>query len=217
MRAPTDHETAALDALVTVARPIILREFRADSCIASCRLAMDALTYFGITTIEQPVTAMVINHEAAALLSAGTTMQELSDILVRLSPETPGGPWTIGVGVGSGAAGTWSGHLIVTVPDIRAVIDLSIDQASRPHKNISLEPYWGVVDRDDWWEPDASRESTLFPVASPDGSVIMLDRHAVDPMGYRVSPNWTRSGQSGKAVYRALAGQIIREMKPLVG
>lgn len=215
MRAPTENETAVLDALVAVARPIILSEFRADSCIASCRLAIDTLAYFGITGVEKAVTALVVNKEAATLLNNGMTMTDLGTLLNTLSSEQPGGPWTIGIGVGTGKVGAWAGHLIVTLPEIHGVLDLSIDQGSRPHKNIHLEPYWGVLDDDGWWSEDED-SSPLYPIASPDGTLVMLDRRATDPTGYLTSPNWKRKGVVGQGTYRTLTGRLIREVKALL-
>lgn len=216
MRTPTDQEAAVLDALVDAARPVIRTEFRADSCIASTRIGIDALAYFGIRAVELPVSVLVFNADAAALVSAGVTLEDLREQTRAIPVERPGGPWTIGVGMGTGLPGAWPGHLIVTVPEIGVICDLSIDQAARPQKDLPLESYWTHVGDPAWWG-QVEGADPFVQVRGPHGAVLMVDRRLPDPYGYRSSPNWTKKPGSDRRpvarMYQRLTGQVIRDMR----
>lgn len=211
MRPLTLHEASVLDALVEVARPIILEEFNLDSCIATTRIGIDVLDYFGIKATALPISAVVFNKEALDLLTSGTSMEDLKAIMAAIPIDEPGGPWSIGVGAGGPLKhNDWAGHLIATIPEASTIIDLSIDQASRPHKNFTLVPYHAVLDEDDWW----SGKEPMATFSNADGCYLLLDRRVPDPVGYLSSPNWKRtSNVEGGKPFKALTGRIIRAVK----
>lgn len=214
VRNPTPREEAILDALVAVARPIIREEFNADSCIASTKAALDALAYFGVHGREMPVVSILFNAEAAQLLEGGMDMTELGQRTSQIPADEPDGPWSVGVGAGPGGVGKWPGHLVSTVPGIGAVIDLSLDQAARPHKNLNPTPFWAHVDNPAWWGPKPA--TPIHTLGTSDGTVVVLDRRARDPRGYKSSPNWDLRGPGREAVHRKVVAGIITAMREVV-
>lgn len=214
LREPTARETAIFDALVEVARPVILSAFNPDSCIASTRLGMDVLAYFGIQTREIPLLLAVFNADAVALLQQGKTMDEVKAETLRYSPEDEGGPWTMAVGAPTGRAPGWAGHLVIGHPATGAVIDLSADQAARPHKGLELTPYWLRIPDPAWWNDPTEVHSTI----SGEGVAVLFDRRCPDPTGYLRSGNWKRrTPTGGPGLYRDLTGQIIRAVRDRTG
>jgi hypothetical protein len=214
MREPTAYEIRVLDALVAHARPIILTEFTADSCIASTRLGLDVLAYFGITGREYAVLVAAFNREAAALLEAGVSMEDIGARTSAIPADVAGGPWTIGIGASplGGRSGGWSGHLVIGIPSIGVLVDLSADQASRPHKGMVFAPSWQRVADPDWFTDPTGKHGVQDTVT---GMLMIVDREAApDPTGYLESPNWRRrDGRSGGEAFKRLTGQIIRRMK----
>jgi hypothetical protein len=200
-----------LDALVGVARPIILSEFRKDSCIASTRVAIDALAYFGVKAEPLPVIATIFNAEAAAILNGGGTLEELAAAQQEKELDEPGGPWSLAIGTGHSRNNDrpiWEGHLVAAIPDEQVFIDLSIDQAARPTKGMNFEPYWTRVEDDHWW----NGEETLHQLTHENGMVLIMDRRAADPEGFKASNNWKATGHM-KSVMRDVTGKVIRAMK----
>lgn len=207
MREPTAEQRRLFDAITDLARPVILTQYTADSCIASTRLGLDVLAYFGVPATEMPLHVGVYNAEAVALLEGGMTFPELAEELQRHSVEEDGGPWSVGIGPGGGG---YAGHLVITVPSLGVVIDLSADQFTREHKNIHLKPYWARVDDEEWWTDDEA----FYPLLADDGSMIMLDRRAHDKTGYLRTPNWKRrSASSGPGEFKRLTGEVIRQVR----
>lgn len=200
-----------MDALVKVARPIILESFDDDSCVASTRIAIDALAYFGIAAEPLPLTVTLLNAETVRLANEGLSFDEIGKIQGQSKVTDEGGPWGIAVGTGRSMKSKngrkpWAGHLVATIAAEHILIDLSIDQATRTHKNMHLEPFWTRVE-DDWW--DGSKSVTELNNA---GMSMILDRNAADPRGFLTSPNWKLSGNY-RATFRDATGKIIRAIK----
>ena len=100
----------------------------------------------------------------------------------------------------------WAGHLVAALPDDHIIVDLSIDQVTRPHKNMHLEPFWTRVE-DEWWGGD--KPVTELNSA---GMSMILDRVAADPKGFLTSPNWKLSGIY-RSTFKDTTGRIIRAIK----
>lgn len=202
----TPRHRAVLDALTEVARPIILEQFNPDSCIASTRIGIDALAYFGLRGEPLPVSALLFNPEAMDLLQHGTTMEDLKAQMDLIPADGEGGPWSLGLGLGSQQPGAWAGHLVVALKQHHTIVDLSADQASRPHKNMPVQPYHVTIDDPDWWS--GTQPAATFTTSN--GTALILDRRSPDPDGYRRTPNWTMTGSTDKALYKDLTGRVIR-------
>jgi hypothetical protein len=203
------EQKRVLDAVTEQARPILLEEFRADSCIASTKVGLDVLAYFGMRGEPLAVSAMLFNAEAMTMLNEGTSMEDLHAVMKAIPADQPGGPWSLGLGVGSSQPGTWAGHLVVALPQYRTIVDLSADQASRPHKGLTVETFHAVIDNTEWW----SGEDPIVTFGTSEGATFVLDRRSPDPEGFRSAPNWQAKGSSSPALYKALTGRIIRAVK----
>lgn len=209
MNDPDSYQRSVFDALVA-ARPILLESFDVDSCIASTRIGIAALDYFGIRARELPVQVLVINAEADAFVSSGGSQDELAAIMQASDLSTPGGPWTLMLGstVPQPTRPGWAGHLVIAVDEVGVVIDLSADQAARPHKGLDLKPFWGRISDPAWWDGTERRVWTRLP--GHDGGAMLWDREPPDPLGYLVSPNW---GSRDRNLIKTITGQVIRAMK----
>jgi len=214
----SDTEKRAVEvvtALVRIARPVLLEQFSRDSCIAATRIGIDVLEYFGVQAIPVPVGLMIFNGEATKLISQGLPTPEIRRLMLERSADEPGGPWSVLVGADLNRPQGWAGHLVIGVPSIRTVADLSLDQASRPHKQMDLEPTAYVIPDDAWWLGNEPRY--LMRATNPktgDEVTVMLDA-ALDPEGFKRSRNWLRGigDRVGTAVFREVTGKIIRLMK----
>lgn len=204
-----------LAALAKVGRPPMLEYFGRRSCIAATRIGLDVLDYFGVRAEAIPLFVVVMNGEALDLLEQGLSQQELMVEMQKLGPDEPGGPWSIGVGAQIENSRDWAGHLVIGVPDERLILDLSFDQASRPHKDLPFpdEGQLFPVPDEDWW---ARRKPRAAFSGSVDGRRVglLLDHNTNDPDGYKRSQNWRRDGRSGgRAAFREVTGNVIRAIK----
>jgi len=201
-----------------VIRPIVLEHFHEDSCIATARITIDVLSYFGIHSRPAAVETIIFNGEAASLMRAGATPEQLRDAVYSRTPEQPDGPWSVGLGFrrSSEEAG---GHVVVWVPSERVCLDFSLDQASRPHKGAILGPavfkIAGAVSLD---ESGALPLDFVFSgeVAQPPPNGPAYVEYRVVPDWFRGSPNWRRTsvGVAGaQATFRDITGRAIKQIR----
>lgn len=173
-----------LRALRKYARPKILKCFNADSCIATTKVAVDVLNHFGYHAKPQPVRVLIYNWKLYSRLNT-------FDGIFRE------GEWSVGLGFEGGktitqGVGAYAGHLVALLEREKGdyIIDLSLDQASRPHKDIHLEPSV-------WYLPKQWRnneDSDIKVVLKGDkSSLIYYPIHNDD---YLKSPNWTELYQT---------------------
>lgn len=119
---------------------------RPDSCILQCRVLLEALRNFGIAAKPMPVDVHILNPPYHRHVEDGTGVETEAELMALHAAD---GSWTIGLGVGEGAPGKWSnGHLIVLGDGWMA--DPSLGQASRPDRDINLEPLLAPVSADFW-------------------------------------------------------------------
>jgi hypothetical protein len=198
MGEPTLREARILDALVRRVRPAVLREFTADSCVATTRIALDVLEHFGFQGQAYPLLTVVLNPAATDLLHQGKTLSDIGPLTRH------GGPWTIGLGARTPGQ-QFVGHVVLGSRDIGIVADLSIDQASRPEHDLFLRPFWQPVPPR--WFADST---AIAAMESTSGVTIILDRSLCpDPVAYQRSPNWHRQPES---VMRPLIAEMIRQV-----
>lgn len=203
-------------ALAKVGRPPILEYFGRRSCIASTRIGLDVLAYFGVQAEPLPLFMLVLNGEAINLAATGMSQAELRAEMNKYGLDEPGGPWGIGVGAEIENSKDWAGHLMIAVPNLRVLLDMSFDQASRPHKDLSFPDEGQVFAAfdDAWWGGERSRTSFTGQVRDGSRVGLILDRDCADPEGYRRSANWRRQGRNnGRGVFREVTGRIIRLVK----
>lgn len=197
-----EHQRQILTLLLEHARPAILEEFRADSCIASTRIGLDVLDHFGILAEPLPVSVTIFNPVMVEKYDEGMTLpqskQEMEE-WVRLY-----GAWAIGLGHGGDQGPLkWPGHLVMLV-EKELLVDLSIDQVNRPQRNIVLHPF-----ATNTFPEFLSGEEGLC--AKVNGCML---RYLVlkGNKGYTTSPNWMiRLQRAG--IVRNIIRKIEEELK----
>lgn len=108
----------------------MLKTLRPDSCVLASRVAIDVLSHYGYAASPHPVAIMASNDVRWQAMQSGRD-----------------GPWVdkaggYSVGVGRLPTSNETRHLVVVVPAQLKMIDLSLDQFSRPEKGIPLQPTW---------------------------------------------------------------------------
>lgn len=176
-----------LDAVVAEVRPIILTAFRKDSCIVSSRIGQEVLAYFGVKAEARACIVQAMNPGCWAAYERGE------------EPDWPGGDWGVVIGKPGEPEepGRVNYHVALEVEG-GFLLDLSIDQASRPHKGIPLEPFWAPIIGD-------LHNGHTHVLERDDGCVItyrLLDRD------FSQAPDW-----KDRARRKPLVGQAIRQVR----
>jgi hypothetical protein len=147
-------ELIKLKTIAMTVREEVLQFWHDRSCIASTRVALNVLEYFGYK--GKPVALSI-----AAFNSAGWKLVT-ADPQISTS-EWPPEAWSVGV-AGTGkfdpVNDDWDGHLVALIDsrnekDTQLIVDTSLDQLSRPQRGIELE-------------------ANVFPVPRPWGGVEMV-------------------------------------------
>lgn len=198
-----------LNTVVTETRPRVLEHFSPDSCVATTRILIDVLEYFGVPGKPYAVEVAVFNQEARLILESDG-LEAVAEAVHARSTEETGGPWTLGLGLNIDTE-DGAGHVVVGVPGMGVLLDGSIDQVSRPRKNILLEPFAVHIPETGFFShPDGQcgftttvngHESTLVYTRSP------VNRYAK-------SPNWRRQldGKPSR-VFHVIAADVIRAVR----
>lgn len=171
-----------ISALVEHARPIILTRFRPDSCIMSARVALDALSYFGIPAAPMTVRAFVANRRLLKRLGKGQFDRRRN------------GEWSVGIGYGYDPnridpENAFDGHLVLISPHVggETLIDLSLDQAARPQYGIHAKPLAHDMPPG-WRENDLCLHFNSWGVMYRPHTPRAFSPAAAD---YRLSPDWS--------------------------
>jgi len=115
---------------MTVLAATLMMLDEAKSCVASTRIAIEVLKKFNISARPLPVRVQAYNAVAQRLLEEGKREQIM----------TSNTAWSIGLGYDTRKLKHgFPGHLVSYVID-RYLLDLTIDQLSRPEKHMTLSP-----------------------------------------------------------------------------
>jgi hypothetical protein len=194
----TDHADIIEAARLRV-RPIVLSRFNKFSCVASARVLIDCLTYFGIKAEPYPVTAFIINGVGREMIEAGDSLEEVYQIAMEHTVEDPEGPWTVGLGHDDGDP-EGAGHVVVYLPEKDAFMDISLDQINRPHKGIDFPPM--VM---------SGRPDETLSFVDDNGAAII---YYPDPPGrFQKSPNWRGISRGDREAFKDVTGRAIRAIK----
>jgi hypothetical protein len=138
-----DRAVEIIEAIRLYARPEILKWYRPDSCIASSRVVFDLLRHYGMKPLAMACHVRVLN--AALLKRIEKEGRHPKDEAEIRKWSRGDGSWNIGIGgTGQARPHRWDGHLVVLAYR-QVMIDVSIDQANRPRKNIELKPIVATV------------------------------------------------------------------------
>lgn len=173
--------------LLKYARPEILKEFRADSCIVSTAIGLDVLTAFGVLAEPFAVRTTIFNEAFVNRIEGGSPWPKGDEVRHWTDED---GSYSVGIGVGTQQPNKWAGHLCI-LAEKRYLIDLSIDQATRPLYNMEFKPMCVEV------------EDTFIHAVAPKvfkyGPCVMRIE-AISSLGYVTSPDWTFVGRRKKIV-----------------
>lgn len=166
-----------------------------NSCISMSRFMCEVLGYFGVEAQAKHVSLLVLNKVAADALAAGVF--KLDEPFPK-DLEDAGG-WTVGIGTPKEGEHV-VGHVAVIAGD--KLIDASLDQASRPHKDIELEA--AVMD----YNPEHNNQV----YQTPEGVLLVYKVHDEYPefvTKFKDSPDWRMFKQR----YGKVVGQVIKQLK----
>jgi hypothetical protein len=107
--------------------------FRPDCCIAATAILIDVLDYFHLTARPLSVIATVFNPA----MSERIEREGMPTLEQAEADWFPKGCYSLAVGLGENEPGKWPGHLVAALAD-RVLMDLTLDQADRPHQGIVL-------------------------------------------------------------------------------
>jgi hypothetical protein len=174
-------------AFAETARPVILRYFNRSSCIASSRIALEVLRYFGIDARAIPVRfALQVPSLKIAFVSGLTSEQKLkaratAGTFIELEP----GPEIRNVGGGS-----WNGHVIVHAGG--CLLDPSFDQAldaiAQGGAQIDASPRVAVFALDG--EPVPDYFEARFTAWLDDETEIYVEYASIEDDSFKRAPAW---------------------------
>lgn len=197
------------------ARAAMAASWSDDSCIAATRLACLLARSVEMPARPVPLRAVVMNPAATRHRERTGELPASMD-----RPLDPEAPWCVGVGYtpdgGPPAEGRYGGHLVALLGagDATVLVDLSLDQASRPARWITVGPLAVPVGRDAIPAGGALAVRLDHPGGDPRRacSVAYLDdpRHADGD--WEDSPDWRETGRFARLLL-ALAPRLARELE----
>jgi len=184
-----------------IARPIILEYFRKDSCIASTRITIEVFSRLGFKTIPFACHVRIFNGKFREIFEREKhwpTKEEMEKWITQ-------GAWSIGFGYGDHKGERYIGHLVAIVEN-KYLIDSSIDQAERPHKEIFFPAILvAEINR------DFRRGKEKLTIINDRGTVIVYEPKIKDRK-WETSPDWTVISRHTPAVGRILL-EIQQELE----
>lgn len=176
-----------------IARPIILEYFQKDSCIASTRITVEVFSRLGFKAMPLPCQVQVYNNKFREIFEREKhwpTKEEMEKWVTQ-------GAWGIGIGFGDHKGEGYLGHLVAIVEN-RYLIDSSIDQAERPHKEIFFPAILvAEINR------DFRRGKEKHTIINDRGTVMVYELKIKDRK-WETSPDWTVISRHTPAIKRIL-------------
>lgn len=192
------------------ARALMLQHWRPDTCIASTAIALKVLDHYGIPAQPLVVRAGVYNatlwEHIVASNGEWPSPEEVESVRER-------GGWSVMLGWnpnpehegGVGSIDTsrmgWSGHLVAIVQpqreERRGLLDLSLDQATRPEKNIHTRPFLGDQVDQAFLE---GNDQLIYTFSDWQGTVVVYQAYP-GITSYEVSPDWADSRRHTRYVH----------------
>lgn len=189
-------EQVILGTLAQFGREQILTEWEKDSCIASTGIALDILKHYEIPARPMCVTTMIFNAAAyAKIIEIG----RLPNPEESKAWQAEVGGWSVGLGFGERGGpkpNKWAGHLVAIVRD-QILLDLSIDQATRPQHNIFLQAGGGCIENAAKF---LSGEQVF--VTGSNGCLLIYERKNNED--YQKSPDWLETHRRKRVLFRTI-------------
>ena len=125
-------------AIMDVAPGVLARALSPDRCVAATRILLDVLHRLHVRASPLSVKVSIYNGAMCERVRAlGRRPQTFEEVLAWREA----GAWEVVVGESDGppGPGRWAGHLIALAWG-KVIFDLTLPQANRPQKGISLPP-----------------------------------------------------------------------------
>lgn len=178
-----------------IAHPIIREYFRADSCIASTAITIAVMKHFDIPAVEFPCRALVFNKAFMVRMRKEGHWPSPEETVEWTSG--PDNAWSVGVGFPK-TAEPYVGHLVAIV-DNKYLVDASIDQATRPAKELFLPPVLVTpITR------NFRRNKEKFELTNEHGERLIYEPRPKDKV-YLQAPDWTDTSRHTRPVLRIIA------------
>jgi hypothetical protein len=127
------YQYRILSAYMDAACNMLPKYYKTDCCIASSKIAIEILSKFHFKVRPLTVQITVLNPIIGSILQEEGKLPDDEEVARR-------GGWIMIVGSRQESQPKkWPGHLIPIVEE-KAIIDVSLVQANRPHKKINLHP-----------------------------------------------------------------------------
>jgi hypothetical protein len=198
-----------LNALVLIGREALNQHgLRSDCCIGGTKTAIEVCRYFGIEASGLTVRAEIFNPEYVRFfdeVGRGPKNEE------EEYEWRENGAWVCSIGdqnLPPIADGKWPGHLVMIASTEHGshLIDLTIDQANRPHKNIELSSLHFLVPTE-----FALKESQFMIQNVENGCIVVYDSYP-NNRTFAQAPDWGRARAKDR---KPLVGQIIRTINKM--
>lgn len=191
--------------LMNITREEILREFAADTCVLTVRVLHELLSMFGVESF--PVTAKLIvlcpkiTREVEKLKRLPTN-EELSRIQTKVNGHS--------VGVGTHTPAGRTGHLVLMLNyrGNRILLDPSLDQASRPNKDIRMQPLTVTM--------GAAEEANTAYIQWINGCTVAYWFYP-DRDDYSLTPDWCEPIRRDMVINRVMARILSSSFVALEG
>lgn len=202
-----DFNGSVIQRLPQVARPFILPEYGPDSCIASSFIGMKVLQHFKIPAKPLLVYNFILNHGFIAAVNIHSRMPhdaaELEEWHVRFGAHSIG----LGIRKGLNQQKKLDGHVVLQTEDY--LVDMSLDQASRPEYDMTLFPSAFKISKNDFDSTMAQDKQVIFDwKTNNDKAIKMITRMAnVQSINADIRL-WSLTN-----VNRAIIEQIVSELE----
>lgn len=192
-------DEAWLERFAQVTRKHVLEFYPPDSCIATCRIGAKVLRHFGVLVRPVPVRAMAFTPDRWALHERGMALDD-----PRLAATGHcvliGHTGEVYESAEEGGRRRWNGHLVLLTHEPAILVDMSLDQASRPDRGIALtEPICARI-------PNAQAFRDGEPVLGRTREGVVLAYIALHNDGWKTKP------KEPPEVAEAVAERISEEL-----
>lgn len=175
-------------------REEMLRRFRSDCCIGTARAVSRVLDRFGIEARPLAVTLVVFNKRFVEECERGEP-PPMQDRIRFLAWCALTGAYSVGTAPG-GVPETrgFNGHVIVYAPQVKTIIDGSIENCNRPERGIVLRAALALR--------LGNRESNFFlrlPVMFPVNGCVVVYK-LIDDDAWRRAPDWQDAAHTDEIV-----------------
>ncbi|HVT78477.1 MAG TPA: hypothetical protein VHD87_15675 [Acidimicrobiales bacterium] len=165
------------NAMCAYTRPRLLAGYQPNCCVLATAIAVDVFGYFGIPARALPVYAEAYNAAFVDAVSRGVEPDPATCRVVQIDF-----------------------HLVAYLPREHALLDLTLDQASRPDRNLELSPLFAYC------PPEFNPHGGEFALGNTDGTAV-----AYNTVLKQSPPNWRRSADwTDRRRRRGLVAETIR-------